>query len=73
MNTKRNLYDLQPLLLSSLLLLIYQGFVIFIDESIVEYSQTLISPNPHKLGDSQKPVKEKSGIAELFLKTPTNL
>lgn len=47
---------------------IYQGFVSFIDESIMEYSQTFIPPDPHKLGDSQKPITEKSVIAEILKK-----
>ena len=37
----------------------YQGFVSFIDESVVEDSQALVSPDTHKLGDSQKPVGDK--------------
>lgn len=38
----------------------YQVFVSFIDESVVEDPQALVSPDTHKLGDSQKPVGDKS-------------
>lgn len=44
----------------------YQGFVSFINESVMEDSQALISPDTHKLGDSQKPVREKTGKANTF-------
>ena len=41
----------------------YQGFVSFINESVVEDSQALISPDTHKLGDGHNPIREKSGEA----------
>lgn len=44
----------------------YQGFVSFINESVMEDSQALISPDTHKLGDIQKPVRQKSGKAKRF-------
>lgn len=43
----------------------YQGFVSFINESVMEDSQALISPDTHKLGESQKPIK-KSDKAKTF-------
>lgn len=39
----------------------YQGFISFINESIMENPQALIPPDTYKLGDSRKPVIEKSG------------
>lgn len=44
----------------------YQGFVSFINESIMEDSQALIPPDTHKLGYSQKPVRKKSGKPKTF-------
>lgn len=37
-----------------LLVIYYQGFVSFINESVVEDTQALISPDSHKLCYSQK-------------------
>lgn len=39
----------------------YQGFISLINESIMENPQALIPPDTYKLGDSSKPVIEKSG------------
>lgn len=44
----------------------YQGFVSFINESVMEDSQALISPDTRKLGDSQKPVRQISDKARRF-------
>lgn len=61
MNTRKNLQLISTMSLNNC----YQGFVSFINESVMEDSQALISPDTHKLGDSQKPVK-KSDKAKTF-------
>lgn len=49
----------------------YQGFVSFISQSVMEDSKALVSPDSYKLGDGQKPVREKSGKTKMFKNTAT--